>query len=244
MAGDPGTVAGQLREHLGVDRPFWDPLVAGFGLRNEVFCLGDQFVEVCTPVDGDAAGRRHLDRHGDSGYMVVLQVPDLAAARARVERLGIRVVWTGARDGITGIHLHPRDLPGAIVSLDQPEPPESWAWAGPGWTGRAGTGAPGRITGVTVAVADPDGVAARWAAVLGVEAHDPRLLPLGREQVRFCAGERGLAGIDAERPGPAADVEVCGVRLRLRDRTSPPPPEELPRAELGRRRRSADPRDG
>ena len=27
----------------------------------------------------------------------------------------------------------PRDVGGAIVSLDRPLPPASWRWAGPGW---------------------------------------------------------------------------------------------------------------
>jgi hypothetical protein len=43
-------------------------------------------------------------------------------------------------------------------------PPGSWRWGGPGWRERSVAGA---VRGVTLAVADPDGVRARWEAVLG-----------------------------------------------------------------------------
>ena len=69
--------------------------------------------------------------------MAIFQVPDLAAARRRVAELGVRVVWTADLPDIAGTHLHPGDVPGAIVSLDWADPAQSWRWAGPSWTGRA-----------------------------------------------------------------------------------------------------------
>jgi hypothetical protein len=101
--------------------------------------------------------------------MAIFQVPDLAAARARLPGLGVRVVWTADLPDIAGTHLHPKDVPGAIVSLDWAEPAGSWRWAGPAWTGRVPERpGGGGVTGVTIEVADPAAAAARWAAVLGV----------------------------------------------------------------------------
>src|SRR3989442_5700509 len=67
--------------------------------------------------------------------MVILQTANLRADRARLAALGVRIVWQVELDDIATAHLHPRDLGGAIVSLDQPVPPESWRWGGPEWRG-------------------------------------------------------------------------------------------------------------
>src|SRR6185437_11908035 len=131
---------------------------------------GDTFVEVVAPVQAGTTAGRYLERRGgDGGYMAIFQVPDLAAARARLPGLGVRVVWTADLPDIAGTHLHPKDVPGAIVSLDWAEPAGSWRWAGPDWTGRVPEHrGGGGVTGVTIEVADPAAAAARWAAVLGV----------------------------------------------------------------------------
>src|SRR5918992_2816996 len=125
-------VAERLRTELGLGEPFADPNVAEFGLRNAVFALGDVFLEVVAPMqDGTAAGR-YLERHGgDGGYMVIFQLDDLESARERARELGVRVVWKLDLPDISGTHLHPTDMRGAIVSLDRAEPAESWRWGGP-----------------------------------------------------------------------------------------------------------------
>jgi len=171
VAVDCGVVAGELRRAFGWPQPFSDPGVARFGLCNAVFAAGDTFVEVVAPVEpGTAAGRYLRRRGGGGGYMAIFQVPDLAVARRRVDLLGVRVVWTADLPDIAGTHLHPSDVPGAIVSLDWAEPAESWRWAGPSWTGRAAEHGPGGVTGLTIEVRDPFAAAQRWAAVLGVPA--------------------------------------------------------------------------
>jgi hypothetical protein len=170
VARDCGLVAGQLREAFGWGEPFCDPGVGRFGLTNAVFAAGDTFVEVVAPVRAGTTAGRYLERRGgDGGYMAIFQVPDLAAARARLPGLGVRVVWAADLPDIAGTHLHPKDVPGAIVSLDWAEPAGSWRWAGPAWTGRVPEHpGDGGVTGVTIEVADPATAAARWAAVLGV----------------------------------------------------------------------------
>ena len=102
---------------LGVEVAFNDPGVAEFGLKNAVMALGDQFLEVVSPFRADASAARYLERRrGDGGYMVILQSDDLDADRTRLARVGARIVWEIAFDDIATIHLHPRDVGGAIVS--------------------------------------------------------------------------------------------------------------------------------
>ena len=136
VAAELDPVADRLREELGLGEPFADPNVAEFGIHNAVFALGDTFIEVISPNQPDTAAGRHLERlGGDGGYMLIFQLDDLDAARARAAAEGIRVVWQVDLPDISGTHLHPADIGGAIVSLDRADPPGSWRWGGPDWTG-------------------------------------------------------------------------------------------------------------
>jgi len=171
VARDCAAVTAALRQAFGWAEPFCDPGVGQFGLSNAVFAAGNTFVEVVAPAQPGTTAGRYLERRGgDGGYMAIFQVADLAAARARIADLGVQIVWTADWPDIAGTHLHPRDVPGAIVSLDWASPPQSWRWAGPAWTGRAPAHGPGGITGLTIEVADPEAAARRWAEVLGLEA--------------------------------------------------------------------------
>jgi hypothetical protein len=152
----------ELRGALPLGEPYADPGVGLFGLRNAVMPLGDTFVEVVSPAGAGTAAGRFLDRRGDGAYMAMFQVSDLTAARGRAAALGIREVWGIELDDIAAVHLHPADIGAAIVSLDQPVPPESWRWGGP-WEphGEAHT------SGLTLSSPDPEALRARWAEVLG-----------------------------------------------------------------------------
>jgi hypothetical protein len=225
VAAELEPVASALRSALDLAEPFRDPGVGEFGLANTVFALGDCFLEVISPEQPSTAAGRYLDRHrGDGGYMVIFDLTDLEGARARAERCGIRVVWQIDLPDISGTHLHPGDMRGAIVSLDRSRPFGTWRWGGPQWTGRIGTGAPGRLSGITLAVGDPSAVAARWSEVLGVPIADGpgNALRLDDAEVRFIGvddeREEGLVEIAiADSPKLAGDdraIEVGGVRFR------------------------------
>jgi Glyoxalase-like domain len=231
VAAELEPVASALGAALGLDEPFRDPGVGAFGLENVVFALGDCFVEVVSPVESDTAAGRYLERHGgDGGYMVIFDIEDLERARERALGLGVRVAWEIDLPDISTTHLHPADMRGAIVSLDRSEPYGTWRWGGPQWTGRIGTGAPGRLAGVTLAVSDPAAVAARWAEVLGLEVSDGRrpVLHLDGGEVRFetAASElaEGLVEIAVELPhelpGGREAIELGGVRVRRVDPVS------------------------
>jgi len=215
VARDLEPVSKRLRSELGLGEPFADPGVGAFGLHNAVYAIGDCFLEVISPNQPDTTAERYLDRRGDGGYMVIFQLSDLEAARERAVAMGVRVVWQLDLPDISGTHLHPADTRGAIVSLDRADPPESWRWGGPDWTGRAGRGADGRLRGVTVAVNDPEATAARWGELLGVAPEDGRL-ELDDSYVRFeAADEERLTEIHVEVPGRQGTVEVGGAGFRL-----------------------------
>ncbi len=218
----------ELRGMLGLQQPFRDPGVGEFGLANVVFALGDCFLEIVSPLQPGTAAGRHLKRIGcDGGYMVLFDLEDLEEARARAERLGIRVVWQIDLPDISGTHLHPSDMPGAIVSLDRSIPYGTWRWGGPDWTGRAGQGAPGRLSGITISVAEPSSAAARWGEVLGVppERRHGCTLRLDGAEVRFIhnggVGPEGIVEIALELPpGVRAEresIEIGAATLRLSD---------------------------
>jgi hypothetical protein len=202
-AQDLEAVVARLRQALSLGEPFSDPGVAHFGLRNAVFAIGDTFLEVVSPARaGTAAGRLLERRGGDCGYMLMFQVSDLAAARARAAERGIREVFEVDLDDISEVHLHPGDMAGAIVSLSAPRPASSWRWGGPDWDARS---VPGGVAGATIAVADPDAVEDRWRAVIG-----------DLDGVRFVADERARGPVEVVIEGGLAastEAEIAGVRF-------------------------------
>jgi hypothetical protein len=200
-ARDLDAVAGELRSELKLGEPFSDPGVGYFGLHNAVFALGDTFLEVVSPTrEGTSAGRLLDRRGGDCGYMVMFQVDDLAAARARAAAAGIREVFEVALDDIEEVHLHPADIGGAIVSLSAPKPPGSWRWGGPEWSSRS---APLTLAGLRVGCADPASVESRWRQVVG----EP--LPGA-----FAADDGDLGLVEIVLSGPRRDpIEIGGVRF-------------------------------
>jgi hypothetical protein len=197
VAAELEPVVDQLREALGLGEPFRDPGVGLFGLENAVFALGDCFLEIVSPTEPGTAAGRYLERQGgDCGYMVMFDLEDLAGGRQRAKDSGVRTVWEIDLPDISGTHLHPADIGGAIVSIDGSKPYGSWRWGGPAWPGQIGAGgAPGRLVGVTLAVAEPTVVAARWSHVLGVPLLDGANPGLGVEggEVRFVATADGRA---------------------------------------------------
>ena len=82
VARDLEPVVDEICQKLGVEVCYRDPGVRHFGLRNALMAVGDCFIEVVSPIqDGTAAGRYLERRGGDGGYMLLLQVDDLAMNR-------------------------------------------------------------------------------------------------------------------------------------------------------------------
>jgi hypothetical protein len=225
-AADLASVTAELEPALGISTPYRDPGVGHFGLHNAVYALGDCFVEVVSPTQPDTAAGRRLERAGgDCGYMVMFELADAEATRSRLADLSVRVVFESVHDDIVDLHLHPKDVPGAIVAVDVTTPPGSWRWGGPSWTAAVPPHGPGGLTGLTVAVSDPVAVAERWAAVIGVpEPPVDGVLRLagGRQEVRFVPANGstadGIVGAEvAVPPGtPTGIISVAGVDIDRR----------------------------
>ncbi|MDB5454286.1 MAG: hypothetical protein JWO33_2864 [Caulobacteraceae bacterium] len=224
---------------LGLGPAYLDPGVAHYGLVNQVWPIGDTFLEVVSPSQPGTTAERLIDkRGGDGGYMAIFQTEDIEAARARFARLGVRVVSQADRDGVHMTHLHPKDMGGAIVSIDQMIPPARWEWGGPGWQDNVRTEVSLSIVGAELQAGDPDTMSARWAAVLDRPrtARDGGfVIPMDDGgEVRFVAEEdgrgEGLGAFDVAVRDPAevrgraqarglvdenGAVLLCGTRVRL-----------------------------
>ena len=226
-----------LRHLLGCDESYADPEIIYFGLDNRLYTLGDCFLEVVSPVQPNTAAGRFLDRRGgDCGYMVIVQVENLAQEQERLVDTAIRTVFADDRGNARAIHLHPKDVPGAIPSLDEMSPPESWLWAGDGWEQRAGRHV-GRISAVEIRSLDPQATGLCWAEAYGIELMprgDGWRLEMGDTEIRFAYDaatvEPALMAIDFEAVDlpaicAAADelgleregrvVTVCGVEFNF-----------------------------
>ena len=227
-----------FRRLLGCDQTYADPEIIYFGLDNRLYTLGDCFLEVVSPVQPNTAAGRFLDRRGgDGGYMIIVQVENLVQEQVRLADTAIRTVFADDRGNAKAIHLHPKDVPGAIPSLDEMSPPESWLWAGDGWEQRAGRYVRS-ILAVEIRSPDPKATGLCWAEAYGIElmpAGNGWRLEMGGTEIRFehdaAAAEPALMAIDVDAVDlpaicAAADdmglerhdhvVSVCGVEFNFR----------------------------
>lgn len=219
-AADLAATEAAIVDHLGLSLCYRDPGVATFGLRNALFPVGHQLLEVVSPVeDGTTAGRLLAKRGGDTGYMVILEVDDLDVMRTRIAEAGARIVFEAVEHGIVGLHLHPADVGGAILSIDQPETWGDWPWAGPEWREHVRTEVVTDVVAVEIEANDPAAMAARWSDVLGrpVSGETPTIV-LDEGEIRFVpAGDRGEGVSTFElRAAPGAvpvDTVIAGTRL-------------------------------
>jgi len=238
VAHDLAAARAEIAALLGLDYAYDDPGVGKYGLRNAVFPVGATFLEVVSPnAPGTTAARLLEKRGGAGGYMVILQVDDLAEARARVHGAGARVVDQTDKDGAAFTHIHPKDVGGAILSLDRMIPKERWEWGGPVWRDHARTDVSVAIVGAELQGEDPKRMANRWTAVLGrpAEQNDGGWrIDLDEGEIRFVSARdgrgEGLGAFDvavrspsevrsrAEAMGlldPDGVVMLSGTRVRL-----------------------------
>jgi hypothetical protein len=224
VARDLDAVTGQLRAELGLGEPFHDPGVARFGLGNAVMALGDTFVEVVSPTTSGTAAARYLERRGgDGGYMAMFELDDVDSARRRAAEAGVREVSVIDLPDILDVHLHPRDMGGAIVALDRAVPPGSWRWGGPEWEGRIPAHGRETLVGATVGVAEPESTAERWAHVLGASRDGMSVALDNGGELRFAASDgRGdgivafTVAVDPAHRAGREHLDLGGVRFALR----------------------------
>lgn len=222
---------------------FRDPAVGRWGLENFLSPVGFSFLEVVAPMPGKqpeetAAGRYLERRKGDGGYMVILQASDDLHPKlyARLPGLGVRIATEMDYGDFRGVQLHPRDVGGAILSIDRNDrdpddpirPDQPWHPAGTAWREMEPSSL---ITGFRAAELqspDPQKLAERWAEVLdrplAVDAHANPCLELHDATLRFVEARdgrgEGLGGLDLG----CTDVDAVLARaakagLRCEDNT-------------------------
>lgn len=184
-------------------------LIDRFSLSNAVFAVSDTFLELVTPTRPDTTIARFLARRGDGGYMVLVQCDDLERARERCAEAGVREAYLAELPDLRGVHLDPRDTGGALLSLDQPDEPADWPWAGADWRSVIRTELTTEIVGARIAAAHPTAVAQRWAELLDrAVRHDDSGTP-----TIFL--DRGYIRVEQARDGDADGL--CGVDVRCPD---------------------------
>lgn len=214
---------------LGAEACFTDPGVKQFGLKNTLWPIGTQFLEVVTPIADNTAGGRYMTRRGgDTGYMVITQVDDVARRRARAAELGVRLAFDmhHPETGHDGIQLHPADTGGTFFEMDQMTMDGGdavggpWWPAGKNWEPYVRTDLVGGISAAEIQSPDPEPLARRWAEIAEIDlsrddAGNPTI-PLDNATLRFVAdpdgrGE-GLGGIDVITQD--RDAVLAGARAR------------------------------
>ncbi len=173
---------------------FNDPGVAHFGLENAVLPVGTDFLEVVSPVEENTTAGRYLDRRGgDGGYMVIIQVDDFSDVQNIVKEKNITVVWESEHPEAKAIHLHPKEMGGAILSLDWMNPKESWKWAGPNWDEFVNTSILKRFVGVEIQSDDPEAMKNKWQSVLRMSSENvsDRQIDLDNTWIRFVEDKDG-----------------------------------------------------
>tara|TARA_B100001996_G_C18464132_1_gene517302 strand:- start:4 stop:741 length:738 start_codon:yes stop_codon:yes gene_type:complete len=173
---------------------FNDPGVGHFGLENAVLPVGTDFLEVVSPVEENTTAGRYLDRRsGDGGYMVIIQVDDFLEVQKTVKENNVTVVWESEHPEARAIHLHPKEMGGAILSLDWMNPKESWKWAGPNWGEFVNTSILKRFVGVEIQSDDPDGMKNKWQSVLRMpsEKVSDQEINLDNTWIRFVEDQDG-----------------------------------------------------
>ena len=120
--------------------------------------------------------------------------------------------------GIEGVHLHPKDVGGAILSIDETVDWLDWPWAGSMWRDHVRTDVVSDLVAVEIQANDPENMAERWTKALGVGRSGPVVF-LNEGEIRFVEATdgrgEGVSGLEF-RSDRSTDLEIGGVRMALR----------------------------
>jgi hypothetical protein len=161
----------------------------------------------------------------------------LAQALGRVKNASARIADQMDKGGAAFTHIHPKDIGGAILSLDRMVPKERWEWGGPHWQSHVCTETSVKVAAAELQANDPAKMAARWAQVLGRAAAEEAgvwRIRLDDGEIRFVIESDGrgeglgafdvvVRDIDAVRANaarrdlldPDGTVMLAGTRVRL-----------------------------
>ncbi len=195
VANERDPIVNDLESLFKIQVSFYDPGIKFFGLENAVLPVGDTFLEVVSPIEQETTAGRYLERRGGSGgYMVIIQVEDFESTKKRVEDNNMRVVYESEDPKARAIHLHPKDVGGAILSLDYMVPESSWKWAGESWKSKINNDVVEELNGVFIQSENPENMLQKWEAALGIKGTkeiEGHTINLGSSRVVFVKDEDG-----------------------------------------------------
>ena len=230
-----------VRQVFGLDVAYRDPGnrpgreagVSIFGLKNFVMPIGNQFLELVTPLTPgpESAGGRYIARRqGAGGYMLLFQVTrsDYELHREHLENQGVRLVAGGeiSESDSDALHIHPKDLPGCLVELRWCENDDvadgDWWPVERDWKDHRNTEIIEAIGGAEIQTPEPGRLAAQWADRLQQtldQNHDNPTILTADGPIRFVVPSdgrpEGLGGIDVKASDPVSllrSAEEFGLR--------------------------------
>jgi hypothetical protein len=210
---------------------FDDPLLAAMHLADFTAPIGpDTYIEVLAPTTPDHSVARWLRKAGGSaGWVLSTQVPSLVGVRERAADRGVRVAVDTQAMGHDIIQLHPLDVGGVLLELDEFLPRGAWFWDEMESARIAQAGRSPRvdnIVAVDVAADDPAALAATWAAIIGIDAPVPTTdgaqIEFSSRTIRFvpARGDRtGIVAVDLHATDRANGVgdsaQLCSTLIRF-----------------------------
>jgi hypothetical protein len=229
---------------FGIESCYSDPQVAFFGLENALLPVGSDFIEIVSPVrDNTPAGRYLERRHGNGGYMVLLQADSeeiQVSALTRAKAMGIRVAFEITLETYHLVQLHPADTGGSFLQIDwdsQNQHTGYWYNAGGNqWKEFVKKDVVAAITAVEIQAENPFSLAHRWGEILAVPVATGKKgdleLTLNNGVIRFVTPQdergEGLSAIDVKAVNQKkllasardrgleifkSQVLICGVRF-------------------------------
>jgi hypothetical protein len=163
----------ELNEVLGLQECYRDPVVAKYGLENVLTPIGRNFLEIVAPIEPSTAAARYLERrHGDGGYIVILQCDDTSRRRDLYSKLGIRIANAMDYGNFIGTQLHPKDTGGCMLEVDWQDGDiidGPWHPAGPTWEEAISTAPVIAMKGAILQTSNPCGLAQQWGQTLDRE---------------------------------------------------------------------------
>ena len=89
------------------------------GVRAALLDLGNSFLELLEPIDGETGIARFLEKRGEGLHHVCMEVDDIRASLAELKSQGVELIDEEPREGLTGTiaFLHPAALHGVLVEL-------------------------------------------------------------------------------------------------------------------------------
>ena len=164
-----------------------DPGLISFGLENVLIPLNDTFFEIVMPVQENTTAERFFEKiGGEGGYMIIVDVKNFEQENERIKNSEIKIIWNGNRqeEGIHArtIHLHPKQVGGAILSLDKMIPEDEWLWAGTNWKEHINKSLVDCISGVILQSRDPNKLCSQWELALGKKRDSSTALNISLDQ--------------------------------------------------------------